>query len=199
MAGIDPCWGLWPAHRPSPCSRSQWRALDGHHTCPSNLCLPLLCSEALECGGPRIRSLFQLGHQRLSEIKGQSLEPGVIPEHGASPGKFPSCPTTANDPVPKATYISCSFTHYSRHIRSQGAGCGPHSRPRGKLLVKPHKGWPSHLPRLLALPSWPPPPSQALFQPRVWLGCTHSTSKLSRSLAEPTSKESLVHSPTGKL
>lgn len=40
----------------------------------------------LGCRGPGL-VLFQLGNQRLSEVKGQSQEPGVIPELSPIPGK----------------------------------------------------------------------------------------------------------------
>lgn len=41
----------------------------------------------------RVSSLFHLGNQRLSEVKGQSQEPGVLgvtPEHSVFPAKVPS-------------------------------------------------------------------------------------------------------------
>lgn len=40
--------------------------------------------------GIRVSSLFHLGNQRLSEVKGQSQEPGVTPEHSVFPAKVPS-------------------------------------------------------------------------------------------------------------
>lgn len=33
--------------------------------------------------------MFQLGNQRLSEVKEQNQEPGVIPKHGALPQPLP--------------------------------------------------------------------------------------------------------------
>lgn len=91
-------------------------------------------------GGGRVSSLCQSGNQRCSEVKGQSQELGVTPEHSAFLGKVLSLPTIANDFVTKILY---SFLDSSQGSRSQDGGSRPSSRATGaNWQVRHLEGWP---------------------------------------------------------
>lgn len=93
--------------------------------------------------GGRVSFLFQSGNQRRSEVKGQSQELGVTPEHGAFLGKVLSLPTTANDFVPKTTQILYSFLDSSQGSRSQDGRSRPSSGATGvNWQVRHLEGWP---------------------------------------------------------